>query len=52
MALHLNCCVVSIYIGKNQIIQWSCTKQSCTYKTFTVPCEKSEIVSFASLRMK
>ena len=52
-----NCCIVSFYTDKNQIIQWTCIQRSCiewncTYKTFTSPCEKSNTVSFASSRMK
>ena len=52
IALHLNCCIASFYINKNQIIQRSCTQWNCTYKTFTVPCEKSNTVSFASSMVK
>ena len=43
IALHLNCGIVSFYTDKNQIIQWK-----CIYKTFSVPCEKSNTVSLAS----
>ena len=46
IALHLNCCIVSYYTHKNQITQWNCTN-----KTFTVPSEKSNSVSFASSRI-
>ena len=58
---------MSFYTDKNQIIQWnciqrsytewncvqrSCTEWNCIHKTFTVPCEKSKTVSFASSRIK
>ena len=34
---------MSFYTDKNQIIQWK-----CIYKTFTIPCEKSNTVSLGS----
>ena len=43
---------MSFYIDKNQIIPGSCTQENCTHKTFTVPCEKSSAVSFASSIIK
>ena len=36
---------MSICTNKNQAF-------NCTYKTFTVPCEKSKTVSFASSMIK
>ena len=46
-ALHLNCCIVSFYTGKNETYLLY-----CIYKTFTIPCGNSKTVSFASSRMK
>ena len=42
----------TFYTDKNQIIQRSCTQENCTYKNFTVPCEKSKTVSYASSIIK
>ena len=47
IALRLNCWIVSFYTAKNWTTQWN-----CIHKTFTVSCEKSKTVSFASSRMK
>ena len=52
IALHLNCCIVSLNTDKNQIVQRSCTELNCIYKTFTVPCENSKTVAFASSIIK
>ena len=46
VALHLNYCIGSFYICKKELIF------KYVYKAFTVPCEKSKTVSFASSRMK
>ena len=45
IASHLNYCTVSFYTDKNKTIL-------CIYKTFTVRCENSKTVSFASSRIK
>ena len=42
----------TFYTDKNQIIQRSCTQENCTYKNFSVPCEKSKTVSCASSIIK
>ena len=43
---------MSFYADKNQITQWNCVQQICTNKTFTVPCEKSNTVCYASSVIK
>ena len=52
IVLLLNCCIVSFYTDKKQIIQRSCTQLNCIHKNFTVPCEKSDTVSSASSGIK
>ena len=47
IALHLNCCIASFYTDMTKHLY-----DICIHKTFTVPCENSKTVSFASSRMK
>ena len=49
IALHLNYCIVLFYSDKNWTIL--CIQRNWIHKTFTVPCENSKTVYFASLRM-
>ena len=52
IALHLNYYIELFYFDKNEIIQRSRTEWNCNHKTFTVPCEKSKTVPFASSIIK
>ena len=43
---------MSFYTNKKLKLLWYYTKLNCIHKTFTVPCENSKSVSFASSRIK